>query len=122
MLSGKIQKNKKYHDEWRLHGHTLTRLHNVPRPCRFVPSECDDCPVDLSKLADDRITEQFYKSRKDNTHDSWRFRDNSNKQSEQWIGSATFRVVTDDTETTLDKRATELSSREGITMRVQAWG
>ena len=62
--------NIKYQDEWRLDGHTLTRVHNVPRTSKFVPPECDDCPIDLSELADDRITEHFYRSNKVTVHDS----------------------------------------------------
>ena len=69
--------NKRYQDEWRLDGRVLIRVHNVPRTSKFVPSECDDCPVDIDLLTDDRTTELFFRNGKTKEHDMCRFRGNS---------------------------------------------
>ena len=109
--------NKKYQDEWRLDGHTQTRVHNVPRSSRFVPSECDDCPINISRLADDRFTEHFYKTGKESIHDSWRFRGNSTPSSRMSNGLEAQRFtssLTDDTEAVFDKIATGSDNKEGI--------
>lgn len=43
-------------------------------------------------------------------------------QDELWVGSTVFRVLTDDTGTVPDKKATRKNNKEGITICMQAWG
>ena len=93
-------------------------MHNVPRTSKFVPSECDDCPVDLALLTDDRTTEPFYRNSKTKEHDSWRFRGNSVGQGEEWIGTTMFRVLTEDTKDVTNKNAVGYQQNKGCT---QAW-
>ena len=97
-------------------------MHNVPRTNNFVPSECDDCPVHLSALADDRTAEHYYRNGKAKVHDLWRFRGNFVGQSEEWIGTTVFRVLTDDAETMPGKVTMENKQNKGITICMQAWG
>jgi len=60
-------------DHWIIQGNQLIRRHVKPRQQEFHPNECDDCPVSLLALLDQRITVG-----KDNTGIPW-------TQSDSWI-------------------------------------
>lgn len=60
-------------DHWIIQGNQLIRRHVKPRQQEFHPNECDDCPVSLLALLDQRITVG-----KDNAGIPW-------TQSDSWI-------------------------------------
>ena len=46
------------HDHWEVdeEARTLTRIHSSPRRKAFSPGDAPSCPVDMSRIKDDRMT------------------------------------------------------------------
>ena len=63
-----------YHtDRWELSGNTLTRIHKRARATFFSPEGTKDRPVELDRLADERVTFLEYEDgRKETLSDNWR--------------------------------------------------
>ena len=84
-------------DHWIVQGNQLIRRHIKPRRQEFHPNECDDCPVSLLSLLDQRITHgtgvtgvpwQQSDSWIQKTSTPW-------EKSEPWTGYTIFHVYQD---------------------------
>ena len=89
------------HDVWELDAmdSTLTRKHWSPRRKAFCPSDAPNCPVDMSRIMDVRVTHRQCKlpdgkTLRDRIVDHWRHQGNGShtKTDRKWTGCTTFRL------------------------------
>ena len=95
------------HDHWEVdeEARTLTRIHSSPRRKAFCPGDAPSCPVDMSRIKDDRMTyrqgSQFESSDfEDCVEDYWRHsgRGTHTKTHLRWIGKTVFTLRGNDAE------------------------
>ena len=95
------------HDHWEVdeEAKTLTRIHSSPRRKAFCPGDAPSCPVDMSRVKDDRMTyrqgSQFESSDfEDCVKDYWRHsgRGTHTKTHLRWIGKTVFTLRGNDAE------------------------
>ena len=102
------------HDHWEVdeEARTLTRIHSSPRRKAFCPGDAPSCPVDMSRIKDDRMTyrqgSQFESSDfEDCVKDYWRHsgRGAHTKTHLRWTGKTVFTLR----ETTLNRKTRKLN-------------
>ena len=95
------------HDHWEVdeEARTLTRIHSSPRRKAFCPGDAPSCPVDMSRIKDDRMTyrqgSQFESSDfEDCVKDYWRHSGGGThtKTHLRWIGKTVFTLRGNDAE------------------------